>query len=120
MLTTSTLTPAWEWGDPTPYAPQWSLNVQRQLSKDMSFEAGYVGNPAIFPLIYNCSTHDVVIIHINLIVRRGVPTTAADIRICAPLCCDSWISASSAGAPSAVYASGRRACARCSQPRSTA
>jgi NTE family protein len=43
------------------------------------WDGGYVGNPAIFPLIYHCSTHDVVIVHINPIVRRGVPTTAAEI-----------------------------------------
>jgi NTE family protein len=43
------------------------------------WDGGYVGNPAIFPLIYECATRDVVIVHINPIVRRGVPTTAADI-----------------------------------------
>jgi len=43
------------------------------------WDGGYVGNPAIFPLIYDCNTQDVVIVHINPIVRRGVPTTAADI-----------------------------------------
>jgi len=43
------------------------------------WDGGYVGNPAIFPLIYNCSTHDVVIVHVNPIVRPGVPTTPADI-----------------------------------------
>ncbi|CAN0621018.1 NTE family protein [Burkholderia multivorans] len=43
------------------------------------WDGGYMGNPAIFPLIYHCDTHDVVIVHINPIVRRGVPTTAAEI-----------------------------------------
>ncbi|AVA34679.1 MULTISPECIES: patatin-like phospholipase family protein [Cupriavidus] len=43
------------------------------------WDGGYVGNPALFPLIYECGTRDVVIVHINPIVRRGVPTTAADI-----------------------------------------
>jgi hypothetical protein len=47
VLTTSTLTPAWEWGDPTPYAPQWSLGVQGQVTKDMSVEAGYVGSSGV-------------------------------------------------------------------------
>jgi hypothetical protein len=46
-LTTSTLAPAWEWKDPTPYVPQWSLNVQRQLMHDMSLEVGYVGSEGI-------------------------------------------------------------------------
>ena len=34
---------------------------------------------AIYPLIYNCDSHDIVIVHINPIVRRGVPRTAAEI-----------------------------------------
>lgn len=43
------------------------------------WDGGYVGNPAIFPLIYACGTRDVVICHINPIVRKGVPTSAGDI-----------------------------------------
>lgn len=43
------------------------------------WDGGYVGNPAIYPLIYECETRDVVIVHINPIVRPGVPRTAADI-----------------------------------------
>ena len=43
------------------------------------WDGGYMGNPAIFPLIYCCNTHDIVIVHINPIVRRAVPITAADI-----------------------------------------
>ncbi len=43
------------------------------------WDGGYVGNPAIYPLIYNCDTRDVVIVHINPIVRRGVPRTATEI-----------------------------------------
>lgn len=43
------------------------------------WDGGYVGNPAIYPLIYHCQTRDVVIVHVNPIVRRGVPRTAAEI-----------------------------------------
>ncbi|MFM0220682.1 patatin-like phospholipase family protein [Paraburkholderia dipogonis] len=43
------------------------------------WDGGYMGNPAIYPLIYHCKTRDVVIVHINPLVRRGVPITAADI-----------------------------------------
>jgi NTE family protein len=43
------------------------------------WDGGYVGNPAIFPLIYNCVSRDVVIVHINPIVRNGVPKSAAEI-----------------------------------------
>ncbi|SIT46750.1 Patatin [Paraburkholderia ribeironis] len=43
------------------------------------WDGGYMGNPAIYPLIYNCKTRDVVIVHVNPLVRRGVPITAAEI-----------------------------------------
>lgn len=43
------------------------------------WDGGYMGNPALYPLIYNCQAQDVVIIRINPIVRKGVPQTARDI-----------------------------------------
>jgi NTE family protein len=43
------------------------------------WDGGYIGNPAIFPLIYGSQSCDVVIVHINPIVRHGVPTTAPEI-----------------------------------------
>jgi NTE family protein len=43
------------------------------------WDGGYIGNPAIFPLIYESRSRDVVIIHINPIVRPGVPKTAPEI-----------------------------------------
>jgi NTE family protein len=43
------------------------------------WDGGYMGNPAIYPLIYHCDTRDVVIVHINPLVRRGIPITAAEI-----------------------------------------
>ncbi|RDU99268.1 patatin-like phospholipase family protein [Trinickia dinghuensis] len=43
------------------------------------WDGGYMGNPAIYPLIYHCETRDVVIVHINPLVRRGVPITTAEI-----------------------------------------
>lgn len=50
-----------------------------EIDGEYFWDGGYVGNPAIFPLIYNCGTRDIVIVHINPIVRRGVPKTAPDI-----------------------------------------
>jgi NTE family protein len=38
-----------------------------------------MGNPAIFPLIYECQSPDVVVVHIDPINRPDVPTTARDI-----------------------------------------
>jgi NTE family protein len=43
------------------------------------WDGGYIGNPAIFPLIYSSRSCDVVIVHINPIVRRGVPKRAPEI-----------------------------------------
>jgi NTE family protein len=56
-----------------------SLFQAIQIEGEYYWDGGYVGNPAIFPLIYHCRSSDVVIVHINPIVRRGVPTTAAEI-----------------------------------------
>ncbi|MGA2551045.1 MAG: patatin-like phospholipase family protein [Burkholderiaceae bacterium] len=43
------------------------------------WDGGYMGNPAIFPLIYDCQSADVLIVHVNPIVRQGLPKTASDI-----------------------------------------
>lgn len=50
-----------------------------QIDGEYYWDGGYVGNPAIFPLIYHCGTRDVVIVHINPILRKGVPKTASEI-----------------------------------------
>jgi NTE family protein len=43
------------------------------------WDGGYMGNPALFPLIYNCSSRDILIVHINPLYREELPHTAADI-----------------------------------------
>ena len=43
------------------------------------WDGGYMGNPAIFPLIYNCRSKDIVIVHINPLWREEVPRTAMEI-----------------------------------------
>jgi len=50
-----------------------------QVDGQYYWDGGYIGNPAIFPLIYDCQSPDVLIVHINPIVRQGVPQTAGDI-----------------------------------------
>jgi NTE family protein len=50
-----------------------------EIDGEFYWDGGYVGNPAIYPLIYNCDSRDVVIVHLNPIVRRGCPRTAAEI-----------------------------------------
>ena len=50
-----------------------------EIEGEYFWDGGYIGNPAIYPLIYNCDSQDVVIVHINPIVRKGVPTSASEI-----------------------------------------
>jgi NTE family protein len=50
-----------------------------EIDGQFYWDGGYLGNPAIYPLIYDCASRDVVIVHLNPIVRRGCPRTATDI-----------------------------------------
>jgi NTE family protein len=43
------------------------------------WDGGYMGNPAIFPLIYGCDSRDIVIVQVNPLTREGVPKTAGEI-----------------------------------------
>ena len=43
------------------------------------WDGGYMGNPAIFPLIYGCGSRDVLIIQINPVRCEAIPTTAREI-----------------------------------------
>lgn len=50
-----------------------------QIEGQYYWDGGYLGNPAIFPLIYECASRDVLIVHLNPIVREGCPKTPAEI-----------------------------------------
>lgn len=50
-----------------------------EIEGEAYWDGGYMGNPAIFPLIYNCGTEDVVVVHINPLERPEIPKSAADI-----------------------------------------
>ncbi len=50
-----------------------------EIDGEAYWDGGYMGNPAIFPLIYGCNSHDVVIVHINPIERKKLPRTASEI-----------------------------------------
>lgn len=50
-----------------------------QIGDDYLWDGGYLGNPAIFPLIYNSDCNDILIIHINPINRDTVPESSTDI-----------------------------------------
>ena len=43
------------------------------------WDGGYMGNPAMFPLIYGCEANDVLVVHINPLDRPELPHTAVEI-----------------------------------------
>lgn len=50
-----------------------------EIDGEAYWDGGYMGNPAIFPLIYGCTSPDVLIVHINPLERDELPRTAFDI-----------------------------------------
>jgi NTE family protein len=50
-----------------------------EIDGEHYWDGGFMGNPAIFPLIYRKGCTDVVIVHINPLERAGVPKTASEI-----------------------------------------
>ena len=50
-----------------------------EIEGDHYWDGGYSGNPAIHPLIYNCTARDIVLVQINPIKRDKLPTTSAEI-----------------------------------------
>jgi NTE family protein len=50
-----------------------------EIEGEPYWDGGYMGNPALFPLIYECESSDIVVVHINPIMRSETPKTARDI-----------------------------------------
>lgn len=50
-----------------------------EIDGEAYWDGGYMGNPAIFPLIYSTDTPDVLIVHINPIERPDLPRSAIEI-----------------------------------------
>ena len=50
-----------------------------EIDGDHYWDGGYMGNPCIYPLIYECESTDVLIVHINPLERKHMPHTAAEI-----------------------------------------
>jgi len=50
-----------------------------EIDGEAYWDGGFMGNPAIFPLIYNRASKDVIIVHINPIERKKLPKTAPEI-----------------------------------------
>lgn len=50
-----------------------------EIDGEFYWDGGYMGNPALFPLIYNSLCPDILILHINPINRDQLPENATDI-----------------------------------------
>jgi len=50
-----------------------------EIDGEAYWDGGYMGNPAIYPLIYNCDSRDVLIVHVNPMYKPEVPTSASEI-----------------------------------------
>jgi NTE family protein len=50
-----------------------------EIDGEAYWDGGFMGNPAIFPLIYHGVSKDVIIVHINPIERATLPRTAPEI-----------------------------------------
>src|ERR1043166_432964 len=50
-----------------------------EIHGEAYWDGGFMGNPAIFPLVYRGASNDVVVVHINPLVRNKLPRTAPEI-----------------------------------------
>ncbi len=50
-----------------------------EIDGEAYWDGGYMGNPALFPLVEECWSRDIVIVQINPIYRANVPRRASDI-----------------------------------------
>jgi NTE family protein len=50
-----------------------------EVDGEFYWDGGYMGNPALFPLIYGATSKDVLIVQINPLYREEIPTSARDI-----------------------------------------
>ena len=50
-----------------------------EIDGEHYWDGGYMGNPALFPLIYRSGSRDVIIVQVSPITRSELPRTAADV-----------------------------------------
>lgn len=50
-----------------------------EIDEEAYWDGGYMGNPALFPLVEECEGRDLVIVQINPIEREEIPRSAPDI-----------------------------------------
>lgn len=50
-----------------------------EIDGEHYWDGGFAGNPAVYPFFYKCDSQDVMIVHINPMLRDIVPKTAPEI-----------------------------------------
>ena len=55
------------------------LSQAVEIDGEYFWDGGYMGNPALFPLIYGCKSPDIIVIHVNPTERLEIPRTAQEI-----------------------------------------
>jgi NTE family protein len=50
-----------------------------EINGEHYWDGGLIGNPALFPLIYDCEARDIVLVHVTPARRQELPTTAEGI-----------------------------------------
>ena len=50
-----------------------------EIDGEAYWDGGFMGNPALYPLFYECDTGDVAIVQVNPIERQEVPKTSREI-----------------------------------------
>jgi NTE family protein len=50
-----------------------------EIKGEFYYDGGYMGNPALFPLVYESPCNDLVIVQINPLIRDEIPQTAREI-----------------------------------------
>ncbi|GHT90571.1 alpha/beta hydrolase [Alphaproteobacteria bacterium] len=56
-----------------------TIHAAVMVNGEYYWDGGFIANPAIYPLIYECHTADVMIIKLNPTHRNRLPTTAVEI-----------------------------------------
>ncbi len=55
------------------------LHQAVEIDGEAYWDGGFMGNPALFPLMEECSARDIVIVQINPVYRDEIPKSAAEI-----------------------------------------
>lgn len=50
-----------------------------EVDNELYWDGGYLGNPALFPLIYNTEINDIIILHVVPLTRSHTPSTVLEI-----------------------------------------